>query len=199
MQVADARVLDEFGGSCGNPSKEMPAKYDGWWLKTNTTNKTNTTANKTANKTRMLATKAYSIKLFVQPDVTADTYDNAAVVTKAKSAGMLTALKAAVTDKGTLTVTSKTVTEAKVAWKTAPTGAVTTTTIKLSGEVGKDSMGYVVCMVSKDGSRRLATANNTTKTNTTAATTTKAATGTATATSYKNMLTDKTLSSVFNF
>lgn len=144
----------------------------------------------------MLANTTYKVNLYVQPDPTATTVNNAAILTKMKASGMKTAVDAAVTTYGKATVSATTVTEAKVTWKTSPTVTtpLATTKITITGETS--AAGYVYCMVAKDARRRLAAANatknaSTTKTPAASSTASTAKAGEA----YKTMLTDKTLRS----
>lgn len=101
MTLANDRCVDDFGGSCGSPSKYLPATppvkatitnataTNTTAAATNTTAaKTNTTtaAKTTAAKRILAANKTWAINLYINPDPTSATYDNAGWLAKVKGA-----------------------------------------------------------------------------------------------------------------
>lgn len=99
LTLANNRCVDDFGGFCGSPSKYLPATPPVKAANTTATNATaakNTTAtNTTAAKTNtttaaakriLAANKTWSINLYINPDPTSATYDNAGWLDKVKGA-----------------------------------------------------------------------------------------------------------------
>jgi hypothetical protein len=190
LAVPYSRVTDEYGGFYNNPSPSLPgvvAAKPATPAATNTTaaanttaaNKTmrmlnataNATANKTANATAATpatpaAKTSWTVAITVQPDPFATTVVNSATESLLKGAATLAAVNSVTgATYGTLSaanLTATTVTEAKIAFNSAPaaTGGDLKITIAGSTDVG----GYVYCGVAKSPSARRmlnATANAT--------------------------------------
>lgn len=121
------------------------------------------------------------------------------MATALKGTAMVAAVNKAVTTYGAATVTAAAVTEVTVAWKNSPTASAGTSKVTITGSTS--AAGYVYCMVSKDGTRRLlaAAAAATPAANTTTPAATPAPAAAAAAAPYTTMLTDTTLSGKFNF